>query len=81
MKLSKWLRPLRASVNDIKCIIWDQDYEDKPLYEGSISKIPWDIADSHFADLDKADFQIEPRHISKNDTEKTLIIIVKYYDK
>lgn len=81
MKLSKWLRPMRASVNDIKCIIWDQDYEDEPLYKGPISKIPWEIADAHFADLDKSDIQVEPRRINKDDPERTLIIVVKYYEQ
>ena len=63
MTLKKWLKYVDPIVD---IIIWSQDDDETPFYEGSVLDIPWTIVDSEIGRADPTDID-EPIYISTID--------------
>jgi len=65
MTLRKWLKYVDPLVD---IVIWSQDDDETPFYEGSVLDIPWTIVDSEIGREDPTDTS-EPIYISTTDED------------
>lgn len=62
MKFKKWMKMVDP-ICDV--VIWTQDDEDEPAFEGSLLDVPWYFMDFKIGRADKKDYD-EPIYISQH---------------